>query len=140
MFKLNISEKGKAWKFETEGEALAGKNVGESVNGEEIDSKFEGYEFMITGGSDSAGFPLSKEVEGIALKRVLLTKGWGMRDSRKGVRLRKTVRGKQITSTTSQINLSVVKVGSKKLTELFPEQNKPAEVKTEKAVEVAPTI
>src|SRR3989344_157317 len=115
MFKLNISEKGKAWKF-------------------------EGYEFMITGGSDSAGFPLSKEVEGIALKRVLLTKGWGMRDSRKGVRLRKTVRGKQITSTTSQINLSVVKVGSKKLTELFPEQNKPAEVKTEKAAEVAPTI
>ena len=76
------------------------------------------------GGSDISGFPLSKDVEGIGLKRVLLTKGWGMHDSREGVRLRKTVRGKRIALTTSQINLKVLKHGTKKLAEIFPEQNK----------------
>jgi len=40
------------------------------------------------------------------------------------LRLRKTVRGKIISNAISQINLKVVKQGSKKLSEIFPEQNK----------------
>ena|SRR3989344_9701928 len=124
-FKLNISEKGKSWKVELADESLVGKSVGESVKGNEIKPELEGYELKITGGSDIAGFPLSQTVEGIGLKSVLLTKGWGMRDNTEGMRRRKTVRGKSIALTTSQINLSVVKAGSKPLAEIFPEQNQP---------------
>lgn len=132
--KLNISEHGKAWRLEVTEEVLSGKMVGEKIHGKDIKPEFEGYEFEITGGSDSSGFPLSKDVDGLILKRVLLTKGWGMRDNREGMRRRKTVRGKVISGTTALLNLKVVKVGHKKLDEIFPDQNK-IEVKEDKKVE-----
>jgi small subunit ribosomal protein S6e len=135
-FKLVIGDKGKSWNLEIQDESLVGKSVGDKVSGKDIKSDFDGYEFEIMGGSDISGFPLSKDVEGIGLKRVLLTKGWGMHDSREGVRLRKTVRGKRIALTTSQINLKVLKHGTKKLAEIFPEQNKAPEAKSEQKAEV----
>ena len=49
----------------------------------------------------------------------------------KGLRLRKMVRGKIISQAVSQINLKILKEGSKKLIEIFPDQNKPKEVKSE---------
>jgi len=137
-FKLIIGDKGKAWRIETEAESLVGKAVGEKVEGKEIKAELEGYELEITGGSDMAGFPLSKDVEGLGLKRVLLTRGWGMRDTREGVRLRKTLRGKIISNAVIQINLKVLKHGKKQLAEAFPDQNKPKEVKTEAKAEAAP--
>lgn len=129
--KLNISEKGKAWKLEVSEEVISGKSVGDKFDGKEIKPELEGYELEITGGSDSAGFPLSKAVEGIGLKAVLLKKGWGMKDQRAGVRLRKTVRGKTIAGTTSQVNINVLKSGKKPLAEIFAEQTKKEEPKTE---------
>lgn len=135
-FKLNISERGKAWRIEKEAEFLVGISVGEKFEGKELGGDFDGYEFEITGGSDISGFPLYKDAEGIGLKRVLLTKGWGMKDNREGVRLRKTVRGKTISDKAVQINIKVIKEGKKKLGEIFPEQNKPKEeIKKEKIEE-----
>jgi len=145
VFKLNISDKGKAWKIESSSETLIGKALGEKIKGEEIAPELAGYEVEITGASDSAGFPHKKDVDGPELKRVLLTKGWGMwKKPRKlgkkkvatphGLRLRKTVRGNKISEKTAQININVLKHGHKKLEELFPDQNKPKE----KKVEVAP--
>ena len=125
--KLNISEKGKAWKLEAAEETLSGKSLGDKFSGSEVKPEMEGYELEITGGSDTAGFPLSKDVEGLGLKGLLLKKGWGMKDSRKGMRLRKTVRGKVVSGTTSQLNVKVLKAGKKHLAEVFPEQNKAAE-------------
>ena len=86
------------------------------------------------------------DVEGAELRRVLLTKGWGMwkRPRRlgkkvvstpRGLRLRKTVRGRQLSEKTSQVNLAVIKTGQKKLVDIFPDQNKPKE---NKPVEVQP--
>ena len=49
----------------------------------------------------------------------------------KGLRLRKTVRGNQIGEKTVQININVLKEGTKKLPEIFPDQNKKEEPKTE---------
>lgn len=137
-FKIIIGDKGKAWKIETEAESLAGKSVGEKFEGKEIKPELEGYELEISGGSDIAGFPLSKEVEGIGLKKVLFTRGWGMHDNREGVRLRKTVRGKTISASVTQINIKVVKHGKTPLAEVFPDQNKPKEVKAAPAAEAAP--
>jgi small subunit ribosomal protein S6e len=130
-FKLNISEKGKAWNLEIAEEVLSGKSIGDKIEGKELKPELEGYELEITGGSDIAGFPLSKDVEGIGLKGVLLKKGWGMRDNRKGLRLRKTARGKVLSSSTAQVNLNVTKAGKKLLANIFPEQMKKEEAKPE---------
>ncbi len=133
-YKVIIGDKGKAWKLELEGTNVFGKSIGDKIKGEELNAELSGYEFEITGGSDTSGFPLSKDVEGIGLKRLLLKKGWGMKQSGEGLRLRKTVRGKVLSETIAQINLKVVKKGNKALVEVFPDQNKPKE---EKKVEVA---
>ncbi|MEX2016875.1 MAG: S6e family ribosomal protein [Candidatus Pacearchaeota archaeon] len=149
-FKLNISEKtGRTFKVETETEALLEKSIGEKIEGKEISPDLSGYEFEITGTSDIAGFPGFKEAEGISLKRVLLGYGWGMHKKPRGVkkkggkkpegmRRRKTVRGKIISPAIVQINMKILKNGSKKLEEIFPEQNKPKE--TEQKAEVKTTV
>lgn len=143
MFKINISEKnGKTYKVETEAQELIGKSLNDKVSGKEIAPELTGYEFEITGTSDKSGFTSMKEVDGIGLKKVLLTYGKGMhkRSKRegkkkrsnptpKGLRLRKTVRGKIISEIITQINLKTIKEGSKKLSELYPEQNQPREKK-----------
>jgi len=125
MYKINLSHKGKAAKFETDNEELIGLTIGENVNGKLISADLEGYELLITGTSDKAGFPGLPDVKGQAIKRVILTRGRGMRDNGEGLRLRKTVRGNEISADTVQINLSVVKEGSKK----FEEMIKPKEAK-----------
>ena len=136
-FKLNISEKGKAWKLEIESEFLVGKSVGDKFDGKEIKPELEGYELEITGGSDSAGFPMFKEVSGIGLKKVLFKKGWGMHDSKDGIRRKKTVRGKTISSAVSLINMKVINAGKKPLNEIFLDQNKVETEKKEEKKEVA---
>jgi small subunit ribosomal protein S6e len=134
--KLNISEKGKAWKLEVEPDVLAGKSIGEKFNGKIVKPELDGYELEITGGSDSSGFPMSKSIEGIGLKGVLLKQGWGMHTKpkglkkkkqklSKGLRLRKTVRGRAISEKSVQVNMKVLKEGKKPLAEIFPDQNKP---------------
>lgn len=148
-FKLNISEKGKAWKLESTSEYFIGKSLGDTLNGKDISEDLDGYELLVTGASDIAGFPHKSDVEGPELKRLLFTKGWGMhkkprREGKKkvqtphGLRLRKTVRGKQISEKTVQINLNVVKAGSKALKDIFPDQNKAPEAPQEAQAEAAP--
>jgi len=142
VFKINISEKsGKTFKIETESEDLIGKALHETVEGSLISPDLEGYEFEITGASDLAGFPSVEKVDGVALKRVLLKfsdKGMNKRPKHegkrkraknrpKGLRLRKTVRGKVISPSIVQINMRALKHGSKKLAEVFPDQNKAPE-------------
>ena len=132
MVKVIIGHKGKAWRFEVGNEIVLGRVVGDKITGKDIKPELDGYDFEITGGSDDAGFPLSKNVEGLGLRRVLLTKGFGMRERNRGLRKRKTVRGKVISDKISQINMKVVNEGNKKLEEIFADQNK-VEVKEEKA-------
>ncbi len=141
MFKINISTKdGKTFKLEAEAPALNSKKLKEKIPGKDISQDLEGYEFEITGASDKAGFTAMQDVEGQGLKRVLLTYGKGMKKrprregkkkqttpKPKGLRLRKTVRGNTISEAIVQINLRVLKEGAKKLSEIFPEQNKTAE-------------
>ncbi|HIG52019.1 TPA: hypothetical protein EYQ19_01165 [Candidatus Pacearchaeota archaeon] len=125
VFKINIGEKsGKTWKIESQPEILVGKSLGDTIKGSEVSNNLEGYELKISGASDFAGFPHKEDVEGQELRRVLLTKGWGMKAKKKGLRLRKTVRGKRLSEKTVQVNLSLLKEGEKTLIEIFPDQNK----------------
>jgi len=141
MFKINLATKdGKTFKLEVEAKALEEKSLHEKVSGKEVSPDLEGYEFEITGTSDKSGFPSHKKIEGVGLGKLLLSyeKGMKKRPKRegkwkrsekkpKGLRLRKTVRGKVISQEIVQINLKVLKEGNKKLSEIFPEQNKSAE-------------
>ncbi len=104
---IEIDEK-KSRLFET-------KKIGESINGGLIG--FPNYEFEITGGSDSSGFPMRKDVHGPVKKRILVSKrGIGYKPVRKGEKRRKMVRGNEITFDMTLINLKVLKYGE---TELF---------------------
>ncbi len=138
VFKLNISDKGKAWKVESSSESIIGKKIGEEVDGSELSENLVGYTLKITGGSDSSGFAHKPGLQGSEMKRIILSKGWGMhkrprragkkhRQTFDGLRLRKTVRGQQMSEKTIQINMIVTKHGQKSMHELFPEQNKPKE-------------
>lgn len=138
MFKINIgTNEGKTYHFESESEELLGKKLHEILQGKDLKEDLEGYEFEITGASDKAGFTSMESVEGIALKKVLLSYGKAMkkrirkegkkkigRNKPKGLRLRKTVRGNTISNDIVQINLKITKEGSKKLSDIFPDQVK----------------
>ena len=130
-FKINISHKGKTYKIETESEELVGKKIDETIDGKEIDTNLKGYELKITGTSDIAGIPGFKGLEGSTYHRVLLNYGRGMKDRRKGLRLRKTIRGEEISPKTAQINIKVIKEGDKKFDELI---KKPFSEKEEKQI------
>ncbi|MCK5149840.1 hypothetical protein KAJ87_02850 [Candidatus Pacearchaeota archaeon] len=155
VFKINISEKtGKTFHLEAEAEELLEKELHNKIQGKDVSLDLEGYEFEITGASDNAGFTSMANVEGIGLKKLLLSYEKAMKkkprkegkkkystSKPKGLRLRKTVRGKVISPAIVQINLKVLKQGNKKLAEIFPDQckakveEKPAE---EKPTEQAP--
>src|SRR3989344_7895673 len=131
-FRLNMSDKGKAWRIELDCEALIGKRIGDKIHGKEIKEGLEGYEMEITGTSDKAGFPGHKDIDSPTLTKKLLTRGFGMKTaSPHGLRLRKTLRGAIISEDIIQINMKVIKHGHKKLSELFPEQNKLKELAKE---------
>ncbi|MBR9702239.1 30S ribosomal protein S6e [Candidatus Pacearchaeota archaeon] len=146
MFKINLSEKsGKTFKLEAEAPSLVGKELHDKIDGKDISTDLEGFEFEITGASDKSGFTAMKEIEGIGLGKLLLSYEKGMkkrprregkkkmgRNRQKGLRLRKTVRGKVISEAISQINLKVLKEGKKKLGEVFADQVKGKEVEGEK--------
>jgi len=142
VFKINIGEKsGKTYKFETESESLIDKELHDKIDGKDLKEDLEGYEFEITGASDKSGFTALKSVPGVGLKKVLLGYGKGMhkkprREGKKklsnsnprGLRLRKTVRGKVISPEISQINLKIIKEGKKSLKDIFePKTEEPAE-------------
>lgn len=115
--KLNMGHKGKTYKAviaEDNIKFLAGKKIGDTFKGEGID--MPGYEFQITGGSDSAGFPMRKDVEGTSKKKILISSGVGLRKiPRKGYRVRKSVAGNTVYERTAQLNVKVIKEGKNKL-------------------------
>jgi ribosomal protein S6E (S10) len=121
-FKINVGHKGKTWKVETDNEALIRMKIGDKINGDLISAELDGYQLEIAGTSDMSGFPGIKGQIGPQLRKLLLTReDKGMRPTRpRGLRLKKTVRGEEISEKTSQINLKVLKEGKKKFDEICP--------------------
>ena len=146
-FKINVANNGKTFKVETENEELVGKVIGEKIDGKLFSEDLEGYELEVTGTSDKSGFCGLPNVQGSRLKKVLLSYERGMKARPKkegkkvrsnknpsGLRLRKTVRGNEISLDTVQINTRVVKEGKKKFNDLFA----PAEAPKEETATEAP--
>ncbi len=93
---------------------LSGNKIGDKIQGDSIGLK--GYELQITGGSDTAGFPMRSDIETTTRKRALLTSGAGIRrketKKKNGIKIRKAVRGNTISNQIIQVNMKVVKYGS----------------------------
>ena len=122
-FKLTINDvkTGKSYSKlvkDNEADSFRNKKIKDAVSGDSIG--INGYEFEITGGSDNAGFPIRPDLNMAGRKRILLTKGPGVRIKGKdGTRKRKTVVGNILSPSIAQINLKTLKYGSKPLDELL---------------------
>ena len=131
-FKLTISDaktgKSKQIKLSEENSKnLLKLKIGDKIKGEIID--LNGYEFVITGGSDYAGFPMRADVPGNMRKKILSGKSVGVRKLKnKNDRIRKTVCGNTIHGKIAQINLKILKMGKE---DIFAEE-KPAEEEEKK--------
>ena len=122
-FKLNIGDlKGKCHTKivrDAQATALIGLKLGSKVEGNLIG--LPSWEFIITGGSDRDGFPHRASIDGASRRKYLLKGGVGYKAQRKGKRVRKAVRGNTISEASYQINMKVLKAGSKALEELISE-------------------
>ncbi len=116
---ISDPETGKAIQYELDDaktNALVGKTVGEIVEGDVLG--LPGYKLKITGGSDSSGFPVRPDVHGSGKKRVLIHGPPGFKPKREGIAKRKTVRGRELSSDISQVNMRVEEKGGTPLEEL----------------------
>jgi len=100
---------------EQEGQ-LVGRKVGDKMEGGIIG--LEGYSLQITGGSNSSGVPMRKEIPGSKKMNALLSMPPGVRGLRKGQRVKKAVVGGTLAATTAQVNAKIVGKGAKPLEEL----------------------
>jgi small subunit ribosomal protein S6e len=118
---ISDSKEGKAYKIEgkdTEVSALfVGKRIGDVVDGDILG--LSGYALEITGGSDKEGVPMRKDVTGAGRKRILITSPPGYRPKERGKRRRKTVRGNEISTELSQINVKITEYGRKPIEAIF---------------------
>lgn len=95
----------------------AGMKVKDKISGEDLG--LEGYELEITGGSDDSGCPIRADLPGLGKKQVLLTKGpcIKMHNAQSGLRKKKTVVANTITNKIVQLNVKIIKEGSKSVEE-----------------------
>ncbi len=97
-----------------------GKKVGDEVELGIIG--LEGYTAQITGGSDTEGFPMKADLAGTARKTV-----WVTTDMKKGTQTKLSRRGNMVGEDIAQLNVKVIKEGSRKLEELLGGEKKKVE-------------
>ena len=115
--------------------SLIGKKIGEEIDGDF--AGLTGYTFKITGGTDRDGFPMHPQVRGTVRKKVLLSSPPGYHPIMEGQRKRKMVRGDTLSDSIAQVNVKVVKMGTKSLDEVAPTKTKTiTEAKAEPQPEV----
>jgi len=109
---------------------LYGKKIGDEIDGNELG--IPGYKTVITGGSDTSGFPISKNVSGVRKAKVLISRGVGIKKSHNGDRLRKTVRGNSTSEETGEINTKITSYGAKPIEEFLGKKEKKEEKEEKK--------
>jgi small subunit ribosomal protein S6e len=97
-----------------------GRELGEEVDGSAVG--LSGYTLELTGGSDNAGRPMRDDVRGANLKSIMLEGGTGYNPERDGERNRVTVRGREISDDTRQINARVTEHGGQPVDELLGDE------------------
>ncbi len=100
---------GSCKKIEVEGaqaQTFIGRKIGEMLNGSVAGTS--GIRLMIKGGSDKDGTPMRPDVHGAVKTSILLSKGVGLRNKEKGIRIRKLIRGNTVTEDIIQLNLVIL--------------------------------
>ncbi|WP_255151352.1 30S ribosomal protein S6e [Halorarius halobius] len=103
---------GATYDFDVEGQdanRFIGKAIGEEVDGGAVG--LDGYTLELTGGSDVSGRPMRGDVSGTGTEAILASAGTGFNPTRDGERRRVTVRGKEVSDETRQINAKIVARG-----------------------------
>jgi small subunit ribosomal protein S6e len=136
-FKANISSSdGKTYSLPVWGNyanSLIGKKIGDEVDG--LFVGLPGYKLQITGGSDSSGFPMRKDVRGSKRTRVLLSASTGFHPDKDGLRKKVSIRGNTISTDIAQINLKIIAKGPHPIEALVEEAKKRYEAEKEKKEE-----
>lgn len=128
---VNDTKTGKSYQIPVSGahaNSLIGKKIGDEIDG--IFVSLPGYRLQITGGTDKDGFPMRPGFPGMGKRRLLLSGGTGYHPDRDGKRKRKMVRGDTISADIVQINMKIIKHGSKPVEELLALVEKRGEVKS----------
>lgn len=115
---------------DTKARTIIGQRIGDTISGNPFG--YGGYEFQITGGSDSDGIPMRFDVHGGVRKKIFISHPPCYKPTRRGLRRRKMVCGNMVTDETVQINLKVVKWGSKALFE--EKEGKEGEIKEDRKI------
>ena len=111
---------GTTYQFDVEGQdanRFLGREIGADVDGGSVG--LSGYTLEITGGSDDAGRPMREDVAGPDLKALLLDGGTGFNPSKEGERRRITVRGREVSDATSQVNARITDRGGESIEDLL---------------------
>ncbi len=136
-FKIVLSDpkSRKAYQKEVEQKAagLLGKKIGETIDGGALG--LAGYKIELTGGSDKDGFPMRRDVDGAAKKKILLSSGPGFHPDWPGKRKRKSIRGNMVSEAITQVNAKVVQAGGKTIEDCW---NIKAKEPVKKEATVAP--
>ncbi len=106
---------------DTKAAFIIGKKAGDEMDGASLG--LPDYTLLLTGGSDSSGFPMRAGVTGSRKIKALLRGGIGFHPQRKGQRKRKVLRGFVYSSDITQVNAKVVKQGSQPLDSLIPKSS-----------------
>ncbi|MBS3060318.1 MAG: 30S ribosomal protein S6e [DPANN group archaeon] len=132
---ISTPKDGKSYQIEIDNQKarpLLGTKIGNEVEGSPLG--LTGYTLQVTGGTDKDGFPMRKDLHGTERKRLLLTKGTGLKKAKHGERRKKTIRGNIIAEDLAQINLKVLQAGQKEIPELLgltpAEEAKPEQAET----------
>jgi small subunit ribosomal protein S6e len=100
---------GQTYQHEVDGQDASrflGRELGEEVDGGAVG--LDSYTLELTGGSDETGRPMREDVPGAQIRERLLEGGVGFNPSRDGERKRITVRGRQVSEATAQVNATIV--------------------------------
>ncbi len=111
---------------------LIGKNIGDVVGGDI--TGMAGYTLKLTGGTDKDGFAMRPDLPGPARRKILVAGGVGYIPPADGVKMRKAMRGREISSDISQINTVIVEYGQKPMSEIFVKKEGEEGKKEEKVV------
>lgn len=117
---ISDSKTTKAYQLEVSGAQASrflGKSIGDVIGGDTLG--LGGYTFKITGGTDRDGFPMRGDLPGPKRRKVLVAGGVGYSPKARGVRRRKSIRGKEISAEVGQINLVIAEYGAKPISEIL---------------------
>ncbi|WP_276273821.1 30S ribosomal protein S6e [Haloarcula litorea] len=113
-------EDGHTYQIDVDGQdanRFIGRELGDEVDGSAVG--LDGYTLELTGGTDAAGRPMRSDLRGTGTEEILTDGGVGFNPTRDGERKRITVRGREVSDQTRQINARIADRGGDAVADLL---------------------